>query len=151
MVAPPYDAQALSEGFNLLAQASDHIPDYVTAAVWARRVWVPAQNRDKMISFVRAFVDAGDWAQKPENRQETLQLLQDYQKISRQQAEVKLDQMIPKAGINPADVNRVVQLRIEMGLYDPPYDPIERFYDATIWSEVTGLPPPAPFGPPRPI
>jgi len=38
-----------------------------------------------------------------------------------------------------------------MGLYDPPHDPIERFYDATIWSEVTGLPPPAPFGLPRPI
>ncbi|HEX9145693.1 MAG TPA: ABC transporter substrate-binding protein, partial [Candidatus Binatia bacterium] len=150
MVAPPYDAQALSEGFNLLAKASDHIPEYATAAAWARRVWV-AQNRDEMIRFVRAFVDGGDWAQKPENRQEALQLLQNYQKISPQQAEVKLDQMISKAAINPADLNRVVQLRIEMGLYDPPYDPIERFYDATIWSEVTGLSPPPPFGPPRPI
>jgi hypothetical protein len=104
-----------------------------------------------MIGFVRAFVDASDWAQKPDNRQEALLLLQDYQKISRQQADVKLDQMIPKARIDPADVNRVVQLRIEMGLYDPPYDPIERFYDATIWSEVTGVPPPTPFGAPRPI
>jgi len=150
MVAPPYDAEALSEGFNLLAKASDYIPDYVTTACWARGIWV-AQNRDKMIGFVRAFVDAGDWAQKPENREEALQLLQDYQTISRQQAEVKLELMIPKAAIDPADVNRVVQLRIEMGLYDPPYDPIERFYDATIWSEVTGLAPPKPFGLPRPI
>ena len=150
MVAPPYDAQALSEGFNLLAKASDHIPDYVTAAVWARRAWV-GHNRDKMIRFVRAFVDGNDWAQEPENREEALQLLEVYQKISRQQAEVKLDQMIPKAKIDPRDVNRVVQLRIEMGLYEPPYDPIERFYDATIWSVVTGLPPPLPFGPPRAI
>jgi len=96
-------------------------------------------------------VDAGDWVQAAHNREEALQLLQDYQKISRQQAEVKLDQMIPKAKIDPYDVNRVVQLRIEMGLYDPPYDAIERFYDATIWSEVTGLSPPATFGPPRAI
>jgi ABC-type nitrate/sulfonate/bicarbonate transport system substrate-binding protein len=151
MVAPPYDTQALSEGFNLLAKASDHIPDYVTTAVWARRIWV-AQNRVKMIPFVRAFVDGSDWVQKPENRQEALELLQNYrQKISREQAEIKLEQMIAKAKINPADVNRVVQLRIEMGLYEPPYDPIERFYDATIWSEVAGLPLPASFGPPRPI
>jgi len=150
MVAPPYDAEALSEGFNLLAKASDYIPDYVTTACWARRIWV-AQNRDKMIGFVRAFVDAGDWAQKPENRQEGLQFLEDYETISREQAEVKLEQMIPKAAIDPADVNRVLQLRIEMGLYDPPYDPIERFYDATIWSEVTGLAAPKPFGLPRPI
>ena len=150
MVAPPYDAQALSEGFNLLAKASDYIPDYVTTACWARRIWV-AQNRDKMIRFVRAFVDGGDWAQKPEHRQEGLQLLEDYETISRQEAGVKLDQMIPKAAIDPADVNKVIQLRIEMGLYGPPYDPIERFYDATIWSEVTGLAPPKPFGLPQPI
>ncbi len=150
MVAPPYDAQALSEGFNLLAKASDHIPDYVTTACWARRAWV-AQNREIMIRFVRAFVDAADWAQKPENRGEAIQLLAEYQKISAEQAEVKLGQMIPKAAIDPADVNRVIQLRIEMGLYEPPYDPVERFYDATIWSEVTGLAPPKPFGLPRPI
>ena len=150
MVAPPYDAQALSEGFNLLAKASDHIPDYVTTGCWARRIWVE-QNRDKMHRFVRAFVDATDWALKPENREQALTLLQDYQKISRPQAEIKLQQMIPKAEINPSEINRVVQLRIEMGLYDPPHDPIERFYDTTIWSEVTGLPPPAPFGLPRPI
>lgn len=104
-----------------------------------------------MLRFVRAFIDATDWALKPANREETLQLLQDYQKISRQLAEVKLEQVIPKAAINPADVNRVVQLRIEMGLYEPPYDPIERFYDASIWSEVTGLAVPMPFGLPRPI
>ncbi len=150
MVAPPYDAQALSEGFSLLAKASDYIPDYVTTACWARKQWV-AQNRDRMIRFVRAFVDAADWAQKPDNRQEAVQLLADYQKISRQQADVKLDQMIPKAAIDPADVNWVVQLRIEMGLYDPPYHPIERFYDATIWSEATGLARPEAFGLPRPI
>jgi hypothetical protein len=87
----------------------------------------------------------------PENREQAMQLLQDYQKISRPQAEIKLGQMIPKAEITPSEINRVVQLRIEMGLYNPPHDPIERFYDATIWSEVTGLPPPAPFGLPRPI
>jgi ABC-type nitrate/sulfonate/bicarbonate transport system substrate-binding protein len=150
MVAPPYDAQALSEGFNLLAKAADYIPDYVTTGCWARRSWVE-ENRDKMLRFVRAFVAAIDWALSLENREETLKLLQDYQKISRALAEIKLGQMIPKAAIDPADINRVLQLRIEMGLYDPPHDPIERFYDASIWCESTGLPPPRPFGMPRPI
>ena len=59
--------------------------------------------------------------------------------------------MIPKAAIDPEDLNRVVQLRIEMGLYEPPFEPIERFYDASLWSEVTGLAPPRPFGLPRAI
>ena len=150
MLAPPYDAQALTEGYNLLAKGADYIPDYATTACWARPRWV-AQNRDKTVRFVRAFVDGADWALGPENREETLTLLQQYQKISRAQAEAKLAQVNPKAAIVPQDINRVVQLRIEMGFYDPPHDPIERFYDATIWSEATGLPLPRPFGLPRPV
>jgi hypothetical protein len=35
-----------------------------------------------------------------------------------------------------------------MGFYDPPWDPIERFYDASYWSEATGLLAPAPYGVP---
>ena len=150
MVAPPYDAQALSEGFNLLAKASDYIPDYVTTGCWARRSWV-GENRDKMLRFVRAFVAATDWALAPEHCEETLELVQDFQKIPRPLAEIKLGQVISKAAIDPADINRVVQLRIEMGLYEPPHDPIERFYDASLWSEVTGLAVPRAFGMPRPI
>ena len=104
-----------------------------------------------MLRFVRAFLAATDWVLRAEHREETLDLMQEYQKIPRMLAEIKLGQMIPKAALDPADINRVLQLRMEMGLYDPPYDPIERFYDASIWSEVTGLPPPPAFGMPRPI
>ena len=150
MLAPPYDAQALSEGFNLLAKGADYIPNYATTGCWTRRAWV-GQNRDKMLRFVRAMVAGTDWAVSPENREEALKLLRDYQKISPAQAEAKLKQVIPKAAIDPEDLNRVVQLRIEMGLYEPPFEPIERFYDASLWSEVTGLAPPRPFGLPRAI
>lgn len=150
MVAPPYDAQAMTEGFALLARAADHIPNYPTAACWTRRAWAQ-QNREKLLRFVRAFVTATDWVLDPDHREEALRLMQDHGKLNREQAEAKLARVIPKAEIGPADINRVVQLRIEMGLYDPPYDPIERFYEASFWAEATGMPPPAPFGPPRPV
>lgn len=150
MLAPPYDSQALNEGFNLLASGADHIPDYPTAGCWSRRSW-GERDRDKLLRFIRAFVNGTGWLLERENREEGLTLLQAYQKMSREQAHGRLERVIPKAAVEPADINRVVQLRIEMGLYEPPYDPIERFYDASVWSEVTGLPPPAPFGVPRPI
>jgi ABC-type nitrate/sulfonate/bicarbonate transport system substrate-binding protein len=149
MLAPPYDVQALDQGFNLLAQGSDYIPNYATTACWTRPAWV-AHNRGTMLRFIRAFVGAADWVLSPQNREAALKLLQDYQKISRAQAETKLAQVTFKAAIDPEDLNRVVQLRIDMGLYDPPFDPIERFYDASLWSEATGLAPPRPFGLPRP-
>lgn len=150
MLAPPYDSQALNEGFTLLASGADHIPDYPTAGCWSRRSW-GEKNRDKLLRFIRAFVNGTGWVLERENREESLTLLQAYQKMSREQAQGRLERVIPKAAVDPADINRVVQLRIEMGLYEPPYDPIERFYDASVWAEVTGLPPPAPFGVPRPI
>jgi hypothetical protein len=34
----------------------------------------------------------------------------------------------------------VIELRKEMGVYKPPFDPPERFYDASYWAEATGLP-----------
>jgi len=148
MVAPPYDAKALAEGFNLLAQAADHIPGYPTAACWSRRAWAQ-QNRGKLLRFVRAFLQATDWLLAAENREEALRLMQGYEGITREQAETKLARVIPKAAIDPSAIHRVVQLRIEMGLCDPPHDPIERFYDASIWSEATSLPGPAPFGLPQ--
>ena len=150
MLAPPYDAQALSEGYNLLASGADYIPNYATTACWARSAWVAA-HRDQMVRFVRAFVAGADWALDPARREEALRLVQGYSKISRAQAETKLAQVTPKAAIVPEDLNRVIQLRIEMGFYDPPHDPVERFYDTGIWCEATGLPPPQPFGLPRAI
>ena len=150
MLSPPYDTQAKTEGFNLLARAADHIPNYPFTACWTRRSWAE-QNREKVLRFVRAFVTATDWVLDPANREEALRLMQEYGKLNREQAEEKLAHVIPRAEIDPTSINRVVQLRIEMGLYDPPYDPIERFYDTSFWSKATGVSPPAPFGPPRPI
>jgi hypothetical protein len=77
--------------------------------------------------------------------------VQGFSQISRAQAETKLAQVTPKAAIVPEDLNRVIQLRIEMGFYDPPHEPVERFYDASVWCEATGLLPPTPFGLPRAI
>lgn len=150
MLAPPYDAQALSEGYNLLASGADYIPNYATTACWARFAWVAA-HRDQMVRFVQAFVAGADWALDPKNREEALRLMQGYSKISRAQAETKLSQVTTKAAIVPEDLNRVIQLRIEMGFYEPPHEPVERFYDASVWCEATGLPPPTPFGLPRAI
>ena len=143
------DIRVGGENYRLSGRRRDYTSLYATTACWARRAWV-AENRDKMLRFVRAFVAGADWALKPENREETLDLLQDDQKISRKQAEFRLAQVTPKAAIVPEDLNRVVQHRIDTGAYDLPYVPVESFYDSNIWSEATGLPRPAPFGLPRP-
>jgi hypothetical protein len=47
---------------------------------------------------------------------------------------------VPKARINPAALQGVIELRKEMGVYKPPFAPPEKFYDASYWSEAMGLP-----------
>jgi hypothetical protein len=42
-----------------------------------------------------------------------------------------------------------MELRIELGYMPAPHKPAEHFYDASLWSEATGLPLPAPVGMPK--
>ena len=59
--------------------------------------------------------------------------------LKREAAEDAFRKVVPKARINPAALQTVIELRKEMGVYKPPFDPPERFYDASYWSEATGL------------
>lgn len=56
--------------------------------------------------------------------------------------------MVPKAAINPIAIRRNMEIRAELG-YMPPSKPAEAYYDASYWSEATGLPAPPSAGLPR--
>jgi hypothetical protein len=101
------------------------------------------------VRFVRAMASASDWALNPENREETLQLLMREEKLSRDRAESNYAYIVPKSMIKPDSIRKNVELRIELGYYKPPHRPTEAFYDASFWSEATGLPAPPPAGKPR--
>ncbi len=42
---------------------------------------------------------------------------------------------MPKVQINPAAVQAVIDLRIDMGAYPPPHEPADRFVDPSYWAE----------------
>ena len=91
-----------------------------------------------MVRFIRAWVAAVDWLLLSENREETITLMIDKEKLNRGAAEDAYRKVVPKARINPAALQIVIELRKEMGVYKPPVDPPERFYDASYWSAATG-------------
>jgi ABC-type nitrate/sulfonate/bicarbonate transport system substrate-binding protein len=96
-------------------------------------------HRELVVRFVRAWAAATDWLLAPENRPETLALIMSKEDLSRDGAEEAYRKVVPKARINPAALQTVIELRKEMGVYKPPYDPPERFYDPSYWCEATGL------------
>ena len=142
MLTPPSSEKALAAGGTVLARAEDYVPDWPLTGGWALREWLE-QHRDLAVRFIRAWVRATDWLLDPEHREETIELIVAQEGLSREGAEKSYRRVVPKARIEPAVLRRVLELRAEMGVYKPPFDTTERFYDLSYWREATGLPAPA--------
>jgi ABC-type nitrate/sulfonate/bicarbonate transport system substrate-binding protein len=148
MLSPPSSDKALAAGGVLLADAAEYFPDWPLVCGWGLRRWVEA-NRPLVVRFVRAWAAAADWLLRPENREETLDLLVSHEAVSRSRAEQAYADVVPHVAINPEAIRKNMELRIELGVYPPPHHTAERFYDASYWCEATGRPAPPPAGLPR--
>jgi ABC-type nitrate/sulfonate/bicarbonate transport system substrate-binding protein len=138
MLTPPASDKALAEGGMLLANADDYVPGWPLTCGWTLRRWL-VSHRELAVRFIRAWVAATDWLLREENRESTLQLIMEKEQLNRASAEEAYRKVVPKARINPIALRTVIELRKEMGVYKPPYDPPERFYDDSYWREATGL------------
>ncbi|OGA04659.1 MAG: hypothetical protein A3H35_00290 [Betaproteobacteria bacterium RIFCSPLOWO2_02_FULL_62_17] len=148
MLAPPSSDRAVAGGGAILAEGADHVPDWPITCGWGLRRSLAA-NRSTIVRYIRASVAATDWLLMPENREETLRLLMQEEKLSRPRAEKAYAQVVPKCALNTEALRKNIELRIELGYYKPPHQPTEAFYDSSYWCEATGLPAPEPVGYPR--
>ena len=139
MLTPPASDKALAAGGVLLANSEDYVPGWPLTCGWGLRRWL-LEHRALTVRFIRAWVAATDWLLRAENRDETIALMMAREKLSRAAAENAYGKVVPKARINPAALQGVIELRKEMGVYQPPFAPPEKFYDASYWTEAMGLP-----------
>jgi NitT/TauT family transport system substrate-binding protein len=137
MLTPPASDKAMAAGGVMLANAADYVPGWPLTCGWTLRRWLES-HRELTVRFIRAWANATDWLLRPENRAETLELLMTKENLTRGSAEEAYRKVVPKARINPAALQTVIELRKEMGVYKPPFDPPERFYDDSYWREATG-------------
>ncbi|MDH3444721.1 MAG: ABC transporter substrate-binding protein [Deltaproteobacteria bacterium] len=137
MLTPPASDKALAAGGVLLANAADYVPGWPLTCGWTLRSWL-VSHRNLTVRFIRAWADATDWLLRPENRVETLELLMSKENLTKASAEEAYGKVVPKARINPGALQTVIELRKEMGVYRPPFEPPERFYDDSYWREATG-------------
>jgi ABC-type nitrate/sulfonate/bicarbonate transport system substrate-binding protein len=136
MLTPPASDKAIAAGGMLLAKAEDFVPGWPLTCGWTLRSWL-REHRELTVRFIRAWAAATDWLLTPQNRPETLELIMTKEGLNRVSAEDAYRKVVPQARINPAALNTVIELRKEMGVYKPPYDSPERFYDASYWREAT--------------
>jgi ABC-type nitrate/sulfonate/bicarbonate transport system substrate-binding protein len=136
MLTPPASDKALAAGGVLLASAADYVPGWPLTCGWTHRRWL-IDHRELTVRFIRAWAAAGDWLLAPENRAEAMRLIMDKEGLNRGAAEMAYQKVVPRARINPTALQTVIDLRKEMGVYKPPFDPPERFYDDSYWREAT--------------
>lgn len=148
MLTPPSSDKALASGGVLLARAEDYVPKWPLTGGWALTRWLEGHRR-LVVRFIRAWVAATDWLLEPDHYEETIQLIMEREGLSRDRAEHSISTVVPKARINPVTLRKVLELRIEMGVYKPPFSPAESFYDPAYWCEATGLPALEPAGLPN--
>ena len=148
MLTPPSTEKALAAGGTLLARADDYVPGWPLTCGWTRRAWLE-DHRDVVVRFIRAWAAATDWMMEEKNRDAVVRLTMEKEHMDRERAEEACARVVAKARINPQAIRSVMELRIEMGVMKPGVGPAEKFYDASYWSEATGLPPPEPAGLPR--
>jgi ABC-type nitrate/sulfonate/bicarbonate transport system substrate-binding protein len=136
MLTPPASDKALAAGGVLLADADQYVPGWPLTCGWTHRRWLH-EHRELTVRFIRAWAAATEWLLLPEHRPEAIQLIMDKENLSSSAAETAYRKIVPRAEINPAALRTVIELRKEMGVYKPPFDPPERFFDDSYWREAT--------------
>jgi ABC-type nitrate/sulfonate/bicarbonate transport system substrate-binding protein len=149
LLTPPFVGNAVAQGCHVLARGDEIIPCYQATGGAAKRSWAE-RNRDLLVNYIRAYIEATQWCFEPINRGRSLELLQRYSGIAGEAAENTLDALLdpaygmyPKAELNLPGFRAVLELRAEMGYLKRPPPPVEKYADLSFYeSAVTHLPPP---------
>jgi ABC-type nitrate/sulfonate/bicarbonate transport system substrate-binding protein len=132
----PEDLDAIAQGFPRLAFTHEAGADLIFNVDMVRRAW-GAQNKDKLVRFVRAMSAAYVFMNDPKNRDEVLGIVKDTGKISddlaRQIFAPYLDadkNVLPRKGeISLPAFTRVLALMAEVGAIPGPAPPADKFVD----------------------
>lgn len=112
----------LSTGLRILDNSIDALPPYQSAVATACRGWAAA-HKDKLVRFIRAYVECLDWIFDPSNREQAAQILADNRDgMSAEAAANSVAQLVsgregltPKAALDMEAVETVVELRNRFG------------------------------------
>src|SRR5215470_10092274 len=136
MLSTPYNIIAKSEGFTQLATATKVIGHYQGNVAAARRSWAAA-NKEKVVAYIRAYVEAIDWLYERANRDEAVRILRkNLPQMSQDLAERSYDELLdPQDGffrqgrIDMAGLKTVLELRSRYGKPTKNLDDPMKYYD----------------------
>ena len=139
LLLPPFVGNAVARGCHVLARGDQIISCYQATVGAAKRSWAE-KNRDLLISYIRAYVEATQWCFDIKNRASCLELLAIHNGIEGKAAEETLDALLdsdygiyPKAELNLPGLKAVLELRAEMGYLKQPLPPVDKYIDLSYY------------------
>ena len=117
MTIEPFTSIGRAQGFNIFAKSTDTLPDYQGGIFAARRSWA-AQNRSKLVGFIRAYLDGLEWTLDPANKDEATQvLLRNMPEIKPPVAGAVMASLLsPKSGLTPKGAVTIDGIRAVLDL-----------------------------------
>jgi len=121
------------------------IPSYQGTCGAASRRWA-AEHPDRLVRYIRAYVEATQWCFDKQNRQACLGILARHNKIHGSTAEQTLDALLdpqhglyPKAALNLSGVTAALELRGELGYLARPIPRVEKYVDLSYYQNALSV------------
>ena len=136
VLGQPQDLQAVQQGYRLLGQSTEAVPELLYTVTAVRRSFAEA-NRDAMVRYVRGLAAAFRFIRDPANRDSVVRTIGSTvgasDDIARATMALFLEPdrgVLPKQGeIDLAGLAQVITMMAEAGALKAPLPPPERFVD----------------------
>ena len=145
LLTEPFMEKALRAGCNLLARDFEMIASYQGTCGAATRNWAE-QHPDRLIRYIRAYVEATQWCFESVNRRSCLDILARHNNIHGLAAEQTLDTLLdpdhglyPRANLNMTGVTAALQLRAQLGHLTGPIPPAEKYVDLSYYQKAVSM------------
>ena len=140
LLLPPFVGNAVAGGCHVLARGDQIVSCYLGTVGAAKRSWAE-KNRDLLVRYIRAYVEATQWCFDIKNRASCLELLATHNRLEGKAAEATLDALLdsdyglyPRAELNLPGLKSVLVLRAEMGYLEQPLPPAQKYIDLSYYN-----------------
>jgi ABC-type nitrate/sulfonate/bicarbonate transport system substrate-binding protein len=145
LLTEPFVRNALAVDCHLLARDFEMIPSYQGTCGAASRRWAE-QYPDRLIRYIRAYVEATQLCFDSRNRRSCLAMLTQHNEIDGVAVEYTLDALLdpehglyPKAGVNTSGIAAALGLRAELGYLAHPIPAVEKYVDLSYYRKALSI------------
>ena len=135
MLSTSFAERAEAAGLRRMTDHREVLPDYPGGVFAVNRAWAEP-NRDLVVSFLRAWLEAARWVHA--NRDEAIALVMREQGVSREAATESVTQLSPDGALNVPRLQCVLDLRTRYGFKLPMGTDLARYYDLSYYQAARG-------------